>query len=84
MENLHIIFLVMYFAIGIAAWSFYQSFFHDGGTDDSPLNNDNDDNDNNGGWPVSPNDPDLDLPPGIYILPPGATDPSKKDKGLLV
>ncbi|ANQ49495.1 hypothetical protein KMW28_05415 [Flammeovirga yaeyamensis] len=74
----------MYLAIGIAVWSFYQTFFQRDDIDDSALNNDDDDNDNNGGWPVSPNDPDLDLPPGIFILPPGAPDPSKKDQQLLV
>ncbi|WP_157491350.1 hypothetical protein [Flammeovirga sp. SJP92] len=39
----------------------------------------NDDDDNNGGWPTAPKEPDLDLPPGIFILPPNAPDPSKKD-----
>ncbi|NLR91129.1 MULTISPECIES: hypothetical protein [Flammeovirga] len=78
MEYLHIMLLLMYFAIGLAIWSFYHTYLERKDFDDSSFNS-NDDDDNNGGWPVSPNEPDLDLPPGIFILPPGAPDPSKRE-----
>ncbi len=40
---------------------------------------DDDSNDDNNGGNDLPTDlPILDLPPGVYILPPGAPDPSEK------
>ena len=43
----------------------------------SSNRNDKDNNNNDDGGEMKPDDfPTLDLPPGVYILPPGAPDPS--------
>ncbi|MBB6459993.1 hypothetical protein [Flammeovirga kamogawensis] len=80
MQNIHILLLLMYLSIGLAIWSFYKTFL----IIDKPGSStfDADDDDNNGGWPQEPKDPDLDLPPGVFILPPEAPDPSQRNKDL--
>ncbi|MBD0403565.1 MULTISPECIES: hypothetical protein [unclassified Flammeovirga] len=78
MEYIHLLLLIMYLSIGLAIWSFYKTYLM---REDSSRGSSfgNDDDDNNGGWPTTPKEPDLDLPPGIFILPPNAPDPSKKE-----
>ena len=39
---------------------------------------------NDGGWENADKTPPLDLPPGVFILPPDAPDPSAKKKDQLV
>lgn len=41
-------------------------------------NNDDEDDNNGGGWDASDDIPPLDLPPGVYLLPPDADDPSRR------
>lgn len=41
------------------------------GADDQDMGGD-------GGWDGSDEDPPLDLPPGVFVLPPDADDPSVK------
>ena len=36
-----------------------------------------------GGWNDPPKDPPFDLPPGVFILPPDADDPSLKNRTLI-
>ncbi|MEH0157605.1 hypothetical protein V6R21_26165 [Limibacter armeniacum] len=48
------------------------------------LNNDarrdEDDDNNGGGWDNPSDEPKIDLPPGVFILPPDKPDPSRKRK----
>jgi hypothetical protein len=48
----------------------------------SEFGGDGDDNDNgrggDGGWDDSGGHPPIDLPPGVFFLPPDADDPSKR------
>lgn len=78
MEYIHFLLLIMYLSIGLAIWSFYKTYMSkEDSSKGSSFGNDDDDN---GGWPTAPKEPDLDLPPGIFILPPNAPDPSNREK----
>ncbi len=73
----NLFFLVLIYII-LIAYMLNQHFQSKGfGSDDQDLGGD-------GGWDGSGDDPLLDLPPGVFVLPPDADDPSvrRHDKEL--
>ncbi len=67
MLNAFFLALVFFVFVAYLASEFLQSGGF--GSDDSDSGND-------GGWEGYDGDPPLDLPPGVFILPPDADDPS--------
>ncbi|PWJ41868.1 hypothetical protein [Sediminitomix flava] len=74
MSTLNITIFVLIYVFLIVLMIYYvKSSYHRDSTRD-----DDDGSGNGGGWDAPIDEPEIDLPPGVYILPPDQDDPSSR------